>query len=137
MVDWIKKSARAFSEKGGIFMFIRAQFSSQVASATDFLVTILLVKLFRVYYVYATFTGSVCGGIVNCIINYKWTFKSKECKKRHVIVKYLLVWIGSILLNGNDQQESLGPGNTETLYRRLVRLFQDSSLTACRISLEL
>ena len=51
------------------------------------------------YYVYATFTGSVCGGIVNCIINYKWTFKSKECKKRHVIVKYLLVWIGSILLN--------------------------------------
>lgn len=145
MVDWIKKSARAFSEKGGIFMFIRAQFSSQVASTTDFLVTILLVKLFRVYYVYATFTGSVCGGIVNCIINYKWTFKSKECKKRHVIVKYLLVWIGSILLNtwgiyfmdGNDQQESLGPGNTETLYRRLVRLFQDSSLTACRISLEL
>ena len=97
MVDWIKKSARAFSEKGGIFMFIRAQFSSQVASATDFLVTILLVKLFRIYYVYATFTGSVCGGIVNCIINYKWTFKSKECKKRHVIVKYLLVWIGSIL----------------------------------------
>ena len=80
MVDWIKKSARAFSEKGGI-------------------VTILLVKLFGVYYVYATFTGSVCGGIVNCIINYKWTFKSKECKKRHVIVKYLLVWIGSILLN--------------------------------------
>ena len=64
MVDWIKKSARAFSEKGGIFMFIRAHFSSQVASTTDFLVTILLVKLFGVYYVYATFTGSVCGGIV-------------------------------------------------------------------------
>ena len=59
-------------------MFIRAQFSSQVASTTDFLVTILLVKLFGVYYVYATFTGSVCGGIVNCIINYKWTFKSKR-----------------------------------------------------------
>ena len=119
MVDWIKKSARAFSEKGGIFMFIRAQFSSQVASTTDFLVTILLVKLFGVYYVYATFTGSVCGGIVNCIINYKWTFKSKECKKRHVIVKYLLVWIeylGNLLHDGNDQPESLGPGDTETLY---------------------
>ncbi len=90
MVDWIKKSAKAFSEKGGIFMFIRAQFSSQIASATDFLVTILLVKLFGVYYVYATFTGSVCGGIVNCVINYKWTFKSKECKKRHVMVKYFM-----------------------------------------------
>ena len=137
MVDWIKKSTRAFSEKGGIFMFIRAQFSSQIASATDFLVTILLVKLFGIYYVYATFTGSVCGGIVNCIINYKWTFKSKECKKRHVMVKYLTEYLGDLLHDGNDQQESLGPGNPETLYRRLVRLFQDSSLAACRISLEL
>ena len=64
-------------------MFIRAQFSSQVASTTDFLVTILLVKLFGVYYVYATFTGSVCGGIVNCIINYKWTFKSKRRLRKY------------------------------------------------------
>jgi len=99
MAHWITKSAKAFSERGGIFMFIRAQFSSQIASAVDFLVTILLVKLWEIYYVYATFTGSICGGIVNCIINYKWTFKTKDCKKQYVIIKYLLVWIGSILLN--------------------------------------
>ena len=99
MVDWIKKSTKAFSEKGGIFMFIRAQFSSQIASAVDFLITILLVKLFHIYYVYATFTGSVCGGIVNCIINYKWTFKTKDCKKQYVILKSLFVWVGSILFN--------------------------------------
>lgn len=80
-------------------MFIRAQFSSQIASATDFSITILLAKLFNIYYVYATLIGSICGGIVNCIINYKWTFKTKECKKRHVLLKYGLVWIGSILLN--------------------------------------
>lgn len=99
MAHWITNSAKAFSERGGIFMFIRAQFSSQIASAIDFLVTILLVKLWDIYYVYATFTGSICGGIVNCIINYKWTFKTKDCKKQYVIIKYLLVWIGSILLN--------------------------------------
>jgi putative flippase GtrA len=99
MANWIKKSAKAFSEKGGIFMFIRAQFSSQVASATDFLITILLANLWNIYYVYATFVGSICGGIVNCIINYKWTFKTKDCKKQYVIIKYILVWIGSILLN--------------------------------------
>ena len=80
-------------------MFMRAQFSSQIASLSDFLVTILLAKLFNLYYVYATFTGSVCGGIVNCIVNYKWTFKSKECKKVYVLIKYFLVWIGSIFLN--------------------------------------
>lgn len=80
-------------------MFIRAQFSSQVASISDFVVTILLAKLCNFYYVYATFLGSVFGGIINCIINYSWTFKSKECKMQHVLVKYILVWIGSIALN--------------------------------------
>lgn len=99
MANWITKSAKAFSERGGIFMFIRAQFSSQVASAVDFLITILLANLWDIYYVYATFTGSICGGIVNCIINYKWTFKTKDCKKQYVIIKYIVVWIGSILLN--------------------------------------
>lgn len=99
MFNWIKKAARSFSEGGGIFMFLRAQFSSQIASLTDFLVTILLAKFTNLYYVYATFTGSVCGGIINCIVNYKWTFKSTDSNKWHVTIKYILVWIGSILLN--------------------------------------
>lgn len=99
MFDWIKKTARLFSEGGGIFMFLRAQFSSQIASITDFLTTIFLAKFTSLYYVYATFLGSVCGGIVNCIVNYKWTFKSTECNKLHITIKYILVWVGSILLN--------------------------------------
>lgn len=99
MGDWLKKVAKTISEKGGIFMFLRAQFSSQLASITDFSVTIVLAKVFSLYYVYATFFGSVCGGIVNCIINYKWTFKAKDSKKRHVAIKYLTVWTGSIIFN--------------------------------------
>lgn len=99
MVNWLKKSAKAFSEKGGIFMFMRAQFSSQIASLSDFLLTILLAKLFNIYYVYATFIGSVFGGIVNCFVNYNWTFKSKECKKLNILIKYTMVWAGSIFLN--------------------------------------
>lgn len=99
MDNRIKNAAKAFSEKGGIFMFMRAQFSSQIASMTDFLVTIILAKFFGIYYVYATFTGSVCGGIVNCIVNYKWTFKANSCKIQYVFIKYLLVWLGSIALN--------------------------------------
>lgn len=99
MVNWIKKFAKTVSEKGGIFMFLRAQFSSQLASITDFTVTIVLAKVFNVYYVYSTFTGSVCGGIINCIINYKWTFKARDSKKRHVAVKYIMVWCGSIFFN--------------------------------------
>jgi len=80
-------------------MFLRAQLSSQIASATDFLVTIVLVNVFNLFYVYATFIGSVCGGIANCVVNYRWTFKSMDVKKRYIAIRYLMVWGGSILLN--------------------------------------
>ena len=86
------------SQKGGFFMFLRAQLSAQMATIADFLVTILLVRLFEVYYVYATLAGAVYGGIVNCVINYKWTFKSTG-KKTNVAVKFILVWVCSIWLN--------------------------------------
>ncbi len=80
-------------------MFLRAQFSSQLASITDITITVILGIVFNIYYVIATFIGSVCGGIVNCAINYKWTFKAQGIKKRHVAIKYALVWIGSIFFN--------------------------------------
>lgn len=80
-------------------MFLRAQLSSQMATVMDFLVTILLVKLFDVYYVYATLAGAIYGGVVNCVINYKWTFKSTDCKKTHVAAKFVLVWVCSIWFN--------------------------------------
>ena len=98
MGDWLRKFARMVSKKGGILMFLRAQISAQMATIADFLVTILLVKLFEVYYVYATLAGAVYGGIVNCVINYKWTFKS-DGKKIHVAVKFIIVWFCSIWLN--------------------------------------
>jgi putative flippase GtrA len=99
MAHWIKRVADAFAHKGGVFMFLRAQFASQIASITDFSVTIILFKLFGIFYLYATFLGSVCGGIINCTINYRWTFKSTDVKMKHVAVKYLTVWICSIFLN--------------------------------------
>ena len=99
MGDWLRKVARMISQKGGFFMFLRAQLSAQMATIADFLVTILLVKAFAVFYLYATFTGSVVGGIVNCAINYGWVFHAEDCKKTHVAVKYLFVWGGSIILN--------------------------------------
>ena len=99
MVHWIKKSTKIISAKGGIFTFFRAQLSSQLASITDFLVTIALANIFNVYYVFATFIGSLCGGITNCIVNYRWTFKAMNIKKRYVAIRYLIVWVASIFLN--------------------------------------
>lgn len=82
-----------------VWVFCKAQLSAQFASFVDFLVTILLVKLFAIFYLYATFVGSVVGGMVNCAINYGWVFQARDVKKVHVAVKYLLVWVGSVMLN--------------------------------------
>ena len=107
------------SQKGGIFMFLRAQLSAQMATIADFLVTILLVRLFDVYYVYATLAGAIYGGIVNCVINYKWTFKSKG-KKTHVAVKFmpcmglqcLAQYVGNVCTDGIISEDSLGTQHT-------------------------
>ena len=80
-------------------MFIRAQLSAQIATFVDFLISILLNQCANVYYVYATLIGSISGGLTNCAINYKWTFQTEDCSPIPVIIKYTLVWIGSIGLN--------------------------------------
>ena len=107
MFDWIKKNAKTVSSKGGIFTFFRAQLTSQLSGSTDFLVTITLANVLAYlfhkpedfYVLRATFIGQVCGGITNCLVNYRWTFKAKEMKKRYVILRYLLVWLLSLFFN--------------------------------------
>lgn len=82
-----------------LWTFVKAQLSAQVASLCDFVVTILLATICGMFYLYATFIGSVVGGIVNCVINYRWVFHAGGCKKKYIAGKYLLVWVGSIVLN--------------------------------------
>ena len=82
-----------------MWLFLKAQGSAQVATLCDFVATFLLAKCLGMFYLYATFCGSVTGGVVNCFINYRWVFRATECKMLHVALKYLFVWGGSILLN--------------------------------------
>ena len=57
MGDWLKKvGTDDFPERRHLHV-LRAQLSAQMATIADFLVTILLVRLFDVYYVYATLAG--------------------------------------------------------------------------------
>ena len=99
MFNWLKNTINSISAKGGIFMFIRAQLSAQVATIVDFLVSIILVNFFSLYYIYATITGAVCGGVVNCVINYYWTFKATNVNKKLVAFRYTMIWLGSIFFN--------------------------------------
>ena len=82
-----------------LFMFLRAQLSAQFATLADFILTYVCFEWLGIYYVLATSIGAITGGIINCVINYKWAFATKDCQFKWVFFKYILVWIGSFILN--------------------------------------
>lgn len=96
----VRKAVRSVSGgKGGFWEFLRAQFSAQLATVLDFTITFLLYYLFAVSGGAATFVGAFCGGVLNCVVNYEWTFRASGLSKRRVVLKYAFVWAGSIFLN--------------------------------------
>ena len=85
--------------KRSILTFGKAELSAFFASVVDFGLTILLAEGIDLWYAYATCLGAVSGGIVNCCINYRWVFGHCRLNKKHVVLRYFLVWSGSIALN--------------------------------------
>ncbi len=82
----------------GIFMFIRSSISSQISGYVDIVVSIGLVAL-HVSEWLATPLGAVAGGIVNCCLNYRFTFRVSGYSRRAVAVKFFFVWVMSLILN--------------------------------------
>ncbi len=101
-----KRAADKLMRGNGIFTFLRSSASSQVSSWADMGVCF-------VFYAWvflplgnspmrsflATAIGLVVGGVVNCCINYKFTFRAEQCPVKAVAIKYLLIWAGSFALN--------------------------------------
>ena len=94
--------------------FLRSAVSSQASGWVDFIVGFVMF-----YWIFdqhlswlATGIGVVAGGIVNCIICYKFTFRAENCPWKAVVLKYALVWIGNLILNS---------GGTELLYLLLKK----------------
>lgn len=90
---------------GGFFTFIRSSMAAQVASWTDMGVRFVFFSfVFRALEPFyrsnlSVAVGALIGGIVNCCINYRFTFHAKGQSIKAVAVKYVLVWAGSLLLN--------------------------------------
>lgn len=91
--------------EGLISTFLRSSVSSQMASWVDLGMSMLfyafvftaLEPFYRSNLSVAV--GAIAGGIVNCCINYRFTFHAKGQSVKAVSVKYFLVWTGSLLLN--------------------------------------
>lgn len=87
-----------------VFTFLRSIASSQAASWVDLGLGFILFSLIGLEPWLATACGAVCGGVVNCIINYKFTFHAQGCPWSAVVVKYFMVWAGSLTLNSLGTQ---------------------------------
>lgn len=95
-----------FLHDGGLIStFLRSSVSSQVASWVDLGTSMLLFSFVFVsldpFYRsnLSVAIGALAGGVVNCCINYRFTFHAAGQSVKAVGVKYFLVWTGSLLLN--------------------------------------
>lgn len=86
-------------KKQSLMVFLRAQLSAQFATLADFILTYACFQWMGLYYVLATSIGAITGGFINCFINYKWAFATKDCQFKWVFFKYIMVWAGSFFLN--------------------------------------
>jgi hypothetical protein len=82
-----------------MFTFLRANIASLLASGCDYLITIIAVEFFSVNVVVAGVLGTIGGGIIHFIMGRHWVFRAGEVKVTMQAKKYLLIWIGNLLLN--------------------------------------
>lgn len=109
----IKKATNNLLTSDKIFYtFLRSGFSSQSSGILDMLTGFALFALLGLPVWLSTAIGAVAGGVLNCVLNYRFTFRATGCPWKAVIVKYVMVWCGSMLLNS---------AGTEGLYAALSR----------------
>ena len=78
--------------------FIKAQAASLAATIVDFAVTIILVEVFHCWYLAASVIGTISGGVANFVLGRRWVFKATEKGIPIQAIKYLLVWMGNLVL---------------------------------------
>lgn len=84
---------------GLVSTFIRSSVVSQLSSWFDMGVSFVLFAWMGLSSFLSTAIGALLGGILNCVINYRFAFRCDDSPWSAVVVKYVLVWIGSMLLN--------------------------------------
>ena len=79
--------------------FLKAQASSLAATIVDYSTAILLKEVIGVWYISANIAGNVAGGVTNFFVNRQWVFKKEKGAVGLQAVKYILVWLGNMVLN--------------------------------------
>ncbi len=78
--------------------FVKAQAASLAATIVDFSVFIILAEWLNCWYLAASITGTISGGITNFLLGRVWVFDATQGKVPKQAFKYILVWTGNLLL---------------------------------------
>lgn len=81
--------------------FAKAQAASFVASATDYLVTLLCVEWLGFWYFSGSATGTIVGGLIYFSVVRRWVFRSIDSDRGLQLFNYSLVWLGYLFLITN------------------------------------
>lgn len=87
-----------------IFTFLRAGLVSQISGLTDLVLSFVCYAWLGLAPWLASGIGAVMGGVVNCTVNYRFTFHADNCPVKAVVVKFALVWVGSLVLNSSGTE---------------------------------
>ncbi|GAB3834302.1 GtrA family protein [Pontibacter sp. E15-1] len=103
-----------------MFTFLKAQAASLVASAVDFLVTIIAVELCGFWYLAGTTVGTVSGGVTHFTLGRTWVFHAADKTIPAQAIKYFLVWNGSLLLNASGVYVITHYGGGSYVYSKVI-----------------
>ena len=78
--------------------FAKAQLASFAASIVDYFITIFCVEVLGFWYLVASSTGTIVGGITNFSIGRNWVFRGGERERNIQLFRYFLVWTGYLVL---------------------------------------
>ena len=81
------------------FEFLRAQIAAFIGTLIDYSIFFLLKDLADIWYIYANIVGASMGAISNFLIGRYWAFKVPYGAVKEQASKYMLVSLGSLLLN--------------------------------------
>lgn len=79
--------------------FIKAQAVAILASIIDFSITYGITSFGNQWYVLSSSIGIITGGWVAFYFGRNWVFDVSHEKKRKQILRYILIWLSSLVLN--------------------------------------
>ena len=103
--------------------FFRYNASAMTASAFDFGITLLCKEVLGFHYLVSVFLGALSGGTIAFTLGRNWTYLSKNEKPQTQGAKYLVIWVGSILLNTFGVYflaEIIGLGEEHYIYWKVI-----------------